>query len=91
MKKAPSIHITLSTTVRPSVISHIGPPIAASGLAHVKCRAQSLSINAPEGTTKLNVVTTQIQYFVVALAARIHVSTQAAEPTIDAYSRRLLK
>jgi hypothetical protein len=46
-----------------------------------------MSINAPEGTTKFNAVTTQIQCFVVALAARMDVSTQAAEPTIDAYNR----
>jgi hypothetical protein len=85
MKKVPAIHMTASTTaVRPSVISHIGPPIAPSGLAHVKCGAQSLSINAPEGTTKLNAATTQSQYFVVALAPRIDVSTHAAEATIDA-------
>jgi hypothetical protein len=80
--------MTASTTaVQPFVISDIGPTIAASGLDDVKYRAQSMSINAPEGTTKFNAVTTQIQYFVVALAARIDVSTQAAEPTIDEYSR----
>jgi hypothetical protein len=88
MKKVPAIHMTAGTTAfRPSVISHIGPPIAPSGLAQVKCGAQILSINAPEGTTKLNAVTTQTQYFVVALAPRIDVSTHAAEPTIDANSR----
>jgi len=88
MQKAPAIHIMASTTtVRPFVISDIGPTKAASGLDDVKYRPQSISINAPEGTTKFNAVTTQIQYFVVALAARIDVSTQAAQPTIDAYSR----
>jgi hypothetical protein len=61
--------------------------MAPSGAAHAKCGAQSLSTTAPTGTTKLHAVTTQIQYFVVALAPRIDVSTQAAEPTIDAYSR----
>jgi hypothetical protein len=50
-----------------------------------------LSINAAAGTEKLNAVTTQIQYFVVALAPRIDVSIHAAEPTIDAYSRWMLK
>jgi hypothetical protein len=44
-------------------------------------------MNAPEGTTKLHAVTTQIQYFVVALTPRIDVTSHAAEPTIDAYSR----
>jgi hypothetical protein len=36
---------------------------------------------------KLNPVTTQIHYFVVALVPRIVVSTHAAQPTIDAYIR----
>jgi hypothetical protein len=44
-------------------------------------------MSAPEGRTKLNAVTIQIQYFVVALARRIDVSPHAADPTIDAYSR----
>ena len=68
-------------------MSHTGPPLAPSGAAHAKCGAQSLSIPAPTGTTKLKTVTTQSQYFVVALAPRIDVSTHAAEPTIDANSR----
>jgi hypothetical protein len=61
--------------------------MAPSGLAHPKCGAHSLSITAPAGTTKLHAVSTQIQYFVVALAPRMDVSTQAVKPTIDAYSR----
>jgi len=44
-------------------------------------------MSAPEGTAKLNAVTTQIQYFVVALARRIDVKAQAAEATIEANSR----
>jgi hypothetical protein len=92
MKTAPAIHVTLSATaVPPSVMSHIAPPKALSGLAHVKCCPQTLSITASEGTTKLNAVTTQIQYFAVALAARIDVSAQTAEPAMDAYSRWTLK
>ena len=88
IQKAPAIHIAaITATVRPFVISDIGPTIAASGLDDVKYRPQSISINAPEGTTKFNAVTTQIQYFVVALAAQSDVSTQAAQPTIDAYNR----
>jgi hypothetical protein len=39
------------------------------------------------GTTKLNAVATQIQYFVVALARKIDVSAHAAEATIEANSR----
>ena len=92
MISAPVIHVTASTTaVRPCVMSHTGLPIAPSGAAHAKCGAQSLSITAPTGTTKLKTVTTQIQYYVVALAPRNDVSTQAAQPTIDAYSRWTLK
>jgi hypothetical protein len=41
---------------------------------------------APAGTTKLNAVATQIQYFVVELARRIDVNAHAAEQTIDANS-----
>ena len=63
-----------------------GPANVPSGVAHLKCGAQSLSITAPVGMMKLSAVTTQIQYFVVALAPRIDVSTHAAEATIDAYS-----
>src|SRR5580658_1403358 len=86
--KAPVIHITPRiTAVRPCVISHTGPPIAPSGLAHAKCGAQSLSMRAPEGTMKLNMVATQIQYLVVALARRNDVSAHAAEATIEANSR----
>src|SRR3954464_5287965 len=74
MKEAPATHIAPSTTaVGPSVIFQTGPPIAPSGLAHVKCGVKSLSMNAPEGTAKLNAVTTHIQYLVVALAPRIDV------------------
>jgi hypothetical protein len=36
---------------------------------------------------KLSAVTTQIQYFVVALVPRILVRNHAAQPTIDAYIR----
>jgi hypothetical protein len=50
-----------------------------------------LSITAPAGTTKLKTATTQSQYLVVALARRNDVSTQAAQPTIDAYSKWTLK
>jgi hypothetical protein len=88
IEKAPVIHITPRiTAVRPCVMSHTGSPITASGLAHVKCGAQSLSMRAPEGRTKLNAVATQIQYFVVALARRIEVNAHAAEATIEANSR----
>ena len=88
MDKAPVIHITPRiTAVQPCVMSHTGSPITASGLAHVKCAAQSLSISAPEGRTKLNTVATQIQYFVVALACRIDVNAHAAEATIEANTR----
>jgi len=88
MEKAPVIHMTPRImAVRPYVISHTGSPIAPSGLAHVKCGAQSLSMSAPEGRTKLNAVATQIQYFVVALARRIDVNAHAAEPTIEANSK----
>jgi len=65
--------------------------MAPSGLAHVKCGAQSLSMSAPEGTMKLNAVATQIQYLVVALARRNDVSTHAVEATIEANSRWTLK
>jgi hypothetical protein len=92
MVSAPVTHITASTTaVLPCVMAQIGPARAPSGAAHVKCGAQSLSITAPTGTKKLNAVTTQIQYFVVALAPRIDVSNQPAQPTIYAYSRWTLK
>src|ERR1051325_7730203 len=80
MEKVPVNHITPRiAAVRPCVKSHTGSPIAASGLAHVKCGAHSSSMSAPEGRTKLNAVTTQIQYFVVALARRIDVNAHAAE------------
>src|ERR1700691_2432930 len=92
IEKAPVIHITPTiTAVRPCVMSHTGSPIAASGLAHVRCGAQSLSMSAPDGTMKLNAVATQIQYLVVALARRNDVSTHAAEATIEANSRGTLK
>ena len=58
-----------------------------TGLAHVKCGAQTLSMSAPEKTMKLNAVATQIQYLVVALARRNDVSTHATEPTIEANNR----
>jgi hypothetical protein len=88
IEKAPVIQITPRiTAVRPCVMSHTGFPITASGLAHVKRGAQSLSMSAPEGRTKLNAVATQIQYFVVALAPRIDVNVHAAEATIEAHSR----
>jgi hypothetical protein len=48
-------------------------------------------MNAPTGSAKLNAVTTQIQYFVVALAPGMVVSTHAASPTVDAYSKWTLK
>jgi hypothetical protein len=48
-------------------------------------------MNAPAGTTKLNAVTTQIQYFVVALAPGMVVNAHATRPTVDAYSRWTLK
>jgi hypothetical protein len=92
MPNAPAIHIPASTAaVRPCVMFHMGPPMTLSGVAHLKCGAQSLSIIAPVGTMKLSAVTTQIQYFVVALAPGMVVSTHAAVPTIDAYSRWTLK
>ena len=92
MANAPAIHIPASTTaVRPCVIFHMGPPIAPSGVAHLKCGAQSLSITAAVGTMKLSAVTTQTQYFVVALGPRMVVSSHAAAPTMDAYSRWTLK
>jgi hypothetical protein len=65
--------------------------MAPSGLAHAKCGVQSLSITAPAGKKKLNAVTTQIQYFVVALAPGTDVSTQAAQPSSDPYSSCTLK
>jgi hypothetical protein len=40
---------------------------------------------------KLSAVTTQIQYFVVALAQKMVVSSHAAAPTMDAYSSWTLK
>jgi hypothetical protein len=61
-----------------------------SGLAHDKCGAQSLSINAPEGTTKLIAVKTHIQYLVVALALLIDVSRNAAKATKEANRRWIL-
>src|SRR5580700_8190374 len=86
--KAPAIHMTASATaVQPCVMFHMGSPMAPSGVAHLKCGAQSLSTTAPVGTVKLSAVTTQIQYFAVELAPRIEVSTHAAAPTIDAYRR----
>jgi hypothetical protein len=66
---------------------HMGTPMAPTGVAHLKCGAQSLSITAPVGMMKLSAVTTQIQYFVVALAPGMVVSSHAAEPTTVAYSR----
>src|SRR5262245_12635519 len=72
IQEAPVIHMTpRMTAVGPHVMSHMGSPIPPSGLAHVKWGAQSLSMSAPEGRTKLNPVATQIQYFVVALARGI--------------------
>src|SRR6266568_1199879 len=68
-----------------------GPANVPSGVAHLKCGAQSLSITAPVGMMKLSAVTTQIQYFAVALAPRMVVSSHAATPTMDAYSRWTLK
>jgi hypothetical protein len=42
MLNAPAIHIPASTTaIRPCVIFHMGPPMAPSGVAHLKCGAQS--------------------------------------------------
>src|SRR5579864_7010416 len=88
MERPPVIHIAPRiTAIRPCVISHTGSPITPSGLAHVKCAAQTLSISAPEDRTKLNAVATQIQYFVVALARRIDVNAHAAVATIEANSR----
>src|SRR5207248_3906503 len=92
MANAPVIHIKASTTdVRPCVMFHMGPPMTPSGVAHLKCGAQHLSITEAVGTMKLSAVTTQIQYFVVALAPRMVVSSHAAAPTMDAYSRWTLK
>jgi hypothetical protein len=65
----------------------MGPPITPSGVAQLKCGAHSLSMSAPIGAIKLSAVKTQIQYFVVALAPGMVVSTHAAAPTMDAYSR----
>ena len=85
MAHVPAIHIVASATaVRPWVISQMGPPRALSGAAQPKCSAQTLSTVAPTGTMKLNAVTTQIQYFAVALALRIDVNTHAAAPTREA-------
>ena len=92
MPNVPAIHIPASTTaVQPCVMFHMGPPMAPSGVAHLKCGAQSLSITAPTGMMKLSAVATHIQHFVVALAPRIVVSSHAAAPTMDAYSRWTLK
>src|ERR1700743_1728407 len=85
---APALQmVARMTAVRPSVISQMGPPIAARGYAQVKCAPQSLSISAPEGTKKLNAVATQIQYLVVALARSVEVSAHAAAATMEANSR----
>jgi hypothetical protein len=62
--------------------------MAPSGVAHPKCGTQSLSITAPIGTMKLSAVTTQIQYFVVALVPRIVVSTHAARQSMHTSGER---
>src|SRR5580704_2262115 len=88
MKTTPvSQAIARMTAGRPCVISQMGPPIAPRGYAQGKCGAQSLSMNAPVGRTKLKAVPIQIQYLVVALARIVEVSVHAAAATIEANSK----
>src|SRR5579872_1007154 len=65
-------------------------PMASSPLscvAHAKVDAPKRSKNPPSGTMKLQDVTTQIQYFQVALVPRIEVMAHAARQRIEAYRR----
>ena len=75
----------MPATVRSSEIKTPTSPIAPIGVAHERCADQTLSMRAPVGKMKLSEVTTQIQYFVVALAMGSDVRTHATRQTKDAY------